>query len=88
MTVSDVAVSHAVLAGTLWYAAAVGVVSLTKLYRANEDKKPLPVLLLAVVAASGARPNLNLISNRWHCTMYTCKAPPSSCLWRSLCPHA
>ncbi|KAK9902062.1 hypothetical protein WJX75_003035 [Coccomyxa subellipsoidea] len=39
--------------GTLWYAAAVGVVSLTKLYRANEDKKPLPVLLLAVVAASG-----------------------------------
>lgn len=39
--------------GTLWYAAAVAVVSVTKIYRANEDKKPLPVLLLAVAAASG-----------------------------------
>lgn len=49
----------ALCTGTLWYAAAVGVVSLTKLYRANEDKKPLPVLLLAVVAASGARSHSN-----------------------------
>ena len=38
----------------MWYASAVGVVSLTKLWRANEDKKPLPVLLLGVVLASGA----------------------------------
>lgn len=42
--------------GTLWYAVAVAAVSLTKIYRANQDNKPLPVLLLGVVAASGECP--------------------------------
>lgn len=39
--------------GTLWYAGAVALASVTKMYRAREDGRPLPVLLLAVVAASG-----------------------------------
>ena len=44
------------LAGTLWYAGAVALASATKMYRAREDGRPLPVLLLAVVAASGEAP--------------------------------
>lgn len=40
-------------AGTLWYAAAVALASLSKMYRAKEDGRPLPVLLLGVMAASG-----------------------------------
>ena len=43
-------------AGTLWYAGAVALASVTKIYRAREDGRPLPVLLLAVVAASGEAP--------------------------------
>ena len=44
------------LTGTLWYAGAVALASVTKMYRAREDGRPLPVLLLAVVAASGEAP--------------------------------
>ena len=40
-------------AGSLWYASAVALASVTKMYRANEDGRAMPVLLLAPVAASG-----------------------------------
>ena len=43
-------------AGTLWYAVAVALASATKMYRANEDGRALPVLLLAPIVASGALP--------------------------------
>ncbi|CAL5224011.1 g6630 [Coccomyxa viridis] len=39
--------------GTLWYAVAVALASATKMYRANEDGRALPVLLLAPIVASG-----------------------------------
>jgi len=51
--------------GTLWYAVAVAAVSLTKMYRANQDNKPLPVLLLGVVAASGEFFYLSGPRNLW-----------------------
>ncbi|CAK0737986.1 hypothetical protein CVIRNUC_000977 [Coccomyxa viridis] len=38
--------------GSLWYASAVALASVGKMYRANEDGRALPVLLLAPVAAS------------------------------------
>ena len=44
---------HVACAGSLWYASAVALASVTKMYRANEDGRALPVLLLAPVAASG-----------------------------------
>ena len=44
---------HIVCAGSLWYASAVALASVGKMYRANEDGRALPVLLLAPVAASG-----------------------------------
>ena len=44
---------HVACAGSLWYASAVALASVGKMYRANEDGRALPVLLLAPVAASG-----------------------------------
>lgn len=44
------------IAGTLWYAVAVALASATKMYRANEDGRALPVLLLAPIVASGGQP--------------------------------
>ena len=78
---------HAACAGSLWYASAVALASVTKMYRANEDGRALPVLLLAPVAASG-EPVVPLCPVMQHKPCVLCTLPASSDLiWECWEPH-